>query len=413
MTGQEKFELVMQEWKSGTLKAGQTSTVVSYPSGKDQALAIAFSEARKVDPNYGNPANVEEIRSIVGHYDSGMTREDIKISSQYGHINHDALDRIIELHLTEEKTPEQIWEIIEVEFYEDDKDISIDDFDFEDKSDEQWANIILSFAEDNYEDMERSFIPENFKEDLIDSQGVDEETAQRSAEIAYQMFLDKNKPESNKWHIIERDGIIWATREDYMSPDDKILEEDIGDGSDHYKKIAQWTERLHEERITKYGKGGNDKKVITDALGFYGEYYDDRDKDYAQHIYDLRNRIKEGDHIAINDKGECVYQEESEERSFLGTPADYMIIASKKKPSGWDAGSIDFDTQDEDVKTYLQDTDLVTANMLGIKDLGDDLPEPLQKKIFILKHDTGFYYIDTQGFDYPRYAVKIDNFKFL
>lgn len=46
---EDKFKKVMHEFKAGTLKSSSGRKVTD----KDQALAIAFSEARKIDPDFG------------------------------------------------------------------------------------------------------------------------------------------------------------------------------------------------------------------------------------------------------------------------------------------------------------------------------------------------------------------------
>ena len=48
-SGKDKFDTVMAEYARGPLHSGDGSIV----KDKDQALAIAFSEARKVDPQFG------------------------------------------------------------------------------------------------------------------------------------------------------------------------------------------------------------------------------------------------------------------------------------------------------------------------------------------------------------------------
>lgn len=45
--GQRKVAKVMKEWKEGTLKSGMSHKKVA---SQKQAVAIALSEARKVDP---------------------------------------------------------------------------------------------------------------------------------------------------------------------------------------------------------------------------------------------------------------------------------------------------------------------------------------------------------------------------
>lgn len=49
---QEKFDKVMREWGKGELHHGSTGRVVKHPQEQDQALAIAFSEARGIDPKF-------------------------------------------------------------------------------------------------------------------------------------------------------------------------------------------------------------------------------------------------------------------------------------------------------------------------------------------------------------------------
>ena len=50
--GQEKFDKVMHEWKEGKLHSS-SGELVKHPSMQKQALAIAYSEARQVDSDYG------------------------------------------------------------------------------------------------------------------------------------------------------------------------------------------------------------------------------------------------------------------------------------------------------------------------------------------------------------------------
>lgn len=45
-----KFDKVLGEFKGGTLKSSSGGKVTS----RDQALAIAFSEAREVEPGFGS-----------------------------------------------------------------------------------------------------------------------------------------------------------------------------------------------------------------------------------------------------------------------------------------------------------------------------------------------------------------------
>ena len=52
MTAEEKFNKVMHKWGKGDLH-DRSGKLIPHPSGQDQAVAISFSEARKIDPNYG------------------------------------------------------------------------------------------------------------------------------------------------------------------------------------------------------------------------------------------------------------------------------------------------------------------------------------------------------------------------
>lgn len=51
MKAQEKFDKVMHEWKSGSLKSS-SGEKVKYPKDHTRAVAIALSEARGIDPNF-------------------------------------------------------------------------------------------------------------------------------------------------------------------------------------------------------------------------------------------------------------------------------------------------------------------------------------------------------------------------
>lgn len=49
---QKKFDYVMREWKAGRLRSS-SGKLVKYPSGRKQALAIAYGKAKDIDPSYG------------------------------------------------------------------------------------------------------------------------------------------------------------------------------------------------------------------------------------------------------------------------------------------------------------------------------------------------------------------------
>lgn len=64
--GRKKFEQVMSEWKQGTLRHGSTGEVVPHDR-QDIALAIAFAEARKIEPEFtkgGKASGKHRIKEI-------------------------------------------------------------------------------------------------------------------------------------------------------------------------------------------------------------------------------------------------------------------------------------------------------------------------------------------------------------
>ena len=62
--GKEKFDKVMHEWGQGELRSS-SGELVKYPSENKRAIAIAYSEARKVNPNYGNSSLTPNDRKNV------------------------------------------------------------------------------------------------------------------------------------------------------------------------------------------------------------------------------------------------------------------------------------------------------------------------------------------------------------
>lgn len=80
VTAPEKFRMVMGEFRDGTLTSGSGDKVTD----KDQAFAIAFSEARKIDKTYGRYAD----GGSVSYIDSGspyahISYKDIESGKQY------------------------------------------------------------------------------------------------------------------------------------------------------------------------------------------------------------------------------------------------------------------------------------------------------------------------------------------
>ena len=60
--GKEKFDKVMHEWGQGELRSS-SGELVKYPSENKRAIAIAYSEARKVDANYGSGGSVSSVET--------------------------------------------------------------------------------------------------------------------------------------------------------------------------------------------------------------------------------------------------------------------------------------------------------------------------------------------------------------
>lgn len=63
MTGSEKFRKVMREFKNKELVSGGSGDIVTK---RDQAVAIAFSEAKKVDSSFGRYKDGGKIYAIGG-----------------------------------------------------------------------------------------------------------------------------------------------------------------------------------------------------------------------------------------------------------------------------------------------------------------------------------------------------------
>jgi hypothetical protein len=65
ITGEQKFNIIMSEYKSGELHNSNGGIVTD----KKQALAIAYSEARKIQPNYGKssltPIETKDIHKSI------------------------------------------------------------------------------------------------------------------------------------------------------------------------------------------------------------------------------------------------------------------------------------------------------------------------------------------------------------
>jgi len=73
ITGSDKFRKVMGEFKRGDLKSGGSGDVVTE---RDQAIAIAFSEAREIEPTYGKYADGGELFKTGGELMSEFKADD-------------------------------------------------------------------------------------------------------------------------------------------------------------------------------------------------------------------------------------------------------------------------------------------------------------------------------------------------
>lgn len=112
MTGKEKFHKVLHEFKEGTLTDGHGNKV----KNRNQAIAIAYSEARSVEPGYGsNPISLEKVKEIYIFVDEERTANRDIFSGE---------DKPKKFNITPEewtkivtgyeygKSPEEIWEEI-------------------------------------------------------------------------------------------------------------------------------------------------------------------------------------------------------------------------------------------------------------------------------------------------------------
>jgi len=125
--GQAKFDKVMQEWKDGKLEHGTTNEIVPYPDRQDIALAIAFSEARKINPQFEGGKEREKMAEggEVGYAVITEDEFDEKFKPKQNHLAEDApftgamyetYGKELEYILTLANDPEQVhhvWTIIE------------------------------------------------------------------------------------------------------------------------------------------------------------------------------------------------------------------------------------------------------------------------------------------------------------
>lgn len=123
MTAKEKFKKVMAEWKDGKLES-KGEKVTDF----NQAIAIAFSEARTIDPNYGkkksatkkdyskmkNPISLEKTKEIVEFLKDNPDEETYLF--RFKGIDYSILEKVKKKD-SEGKEAETIHEEIEREYY--------------------------------------------------------------------------------------------------------------------------------------------------------------------------------------------------------------------------------------------------------------------------------------------------------
>ncbi len=345
MTGKEKFDKVMREFSKGDLHSGNGDLVTE----EKQALAIAYSEAGKVDPDFGNPVTLGQVSTaydeIEKHTDKLSDEEIIDGIAFRLVINKDLANQIF-FKYKMGLSAKEAWEEIEIEAHsESTKEIK--DFKFEDTSDEDIADIILSFAKDNYEEMGRAWNEENFAEDLVEGQGVDKETAKRAATLAIKKYTETNGvvvdedrlsynrtkakefTEELKGKTMHFGNSSFIIDEVHALPNDlysiggyEFTIDEIGgiikghkfDENDSIGEVVYVHELVKEDNLSDKIKEhqDSDKSIIIEALDRYTKYWEGFDEKYwADRTRDLMVKIKDGKHVALNDKGECVYQKDN------------------------------------------------------------------------------------------------------
>lgn len=139
---QNKFDYVMHEWKLGNLKHGTTGETVGYPDQQDMALAIAFSEAQRIDPNFNKMENggpVERPKKI--ELQEVNLRYGGPVKPQYNYTTAES-KRLIEMAGKSEQSA--IEALIQARYY---LDL------FRKHRDEYYNGIYTAFLEEEYQNL--------------------------------------------------------------------------------------------------------------------------------------------------------------------------------------------------------------------------------------------------------------------
>lgn len=352
MDGQQKFNKVMQEFQRGELKShGKVVDV------QKQAVAIAFSEARKVQPDYGNPISYTMAKSIYIDIDHGMTYEDLV--ETYTTVDEDILARLAVGHSNEEDLAE-VWKEIETEHYEKDNP----------HGHTHTNHTIIDTHENHtlYYDKDGTYHIDEDDKELYHAKDT-EKVAKKWEEITgkgltcyfvYQIEYKPTEENAEKIREVQKDIADYLQSEE-IGFDDGWGMDVGGDEVDRYWFIKAEKNKEIEDAIKKIIKEHKSKKIVgissnckllfeidpqieshfseKDYPHWTGEEIED---EYSEMIeedlcacetdkeiiisalhhsatqsddYELRDRmqkladdIKDGKHIAINDKGECITQ---------------------------------------------------------------------------------------------------------
>lgn len=248
-----------------------------YITGQDK------SEARKVDAEFGNPVTVEQINEIWFYHQEYLDKEGgiPTAEERFTDIDKDLVSRILEVRNMSE-SDEEAWKKIEVEYYGKE---SISGFTFKDEK--------MIEAESKYQILEGK---------IIDYGGT---------EVDIEIVLYNT--ETNLYHIGPVSDVEAGTGYEFNGEEMDILISKFELGEEYTGAKVIIKQKIEEELEESKEKEhhDSDKSIIIEALDRYTKYWETYDETYwANRTRELKEKIESGSHVALNDKGECVYQQE-------------------------------------------------------------------------------------------------------